>query len=129
MFSTLAWPFLQWAQLCVELLRFVLIPPSDDFFSISLLVYQLAHCSPCLRLAPIFLPIFLFCINSELAGIGGGGIVSAVWVITSEVVDVRQRATWSQALSVTWSCSAIAGPLIGGIFSGTFFHILPKRPA
>lgn len=52
------------------------------------------------------------------AGIGGGGIVSAVWVITSEVVDVRQRATWSQALSVTWSCSAIAGPLIGGIFSG-----------
>ena len=24
---------------------------------------------------------------------------------------------WSQALSVTWSCSAIAGPLLGGVFS------------
>ena len=68
-----------------------------------------------------------FCINDELAGIGGGGIVSAVWVITSEVVDVRQRATWSQALSVTWSCSAIAGPLIGGIFSGTSFLTPLKR--
>ena len=39
MFYTLAWPFLQWAQLYVELLRFVLIPPSDQRFSISLLVY------------------------------------------------------------------------------------------
>lgn len=52
-----------------------------------------------------------------LSGIGGGGIVSSVWVITSELVDVSKRAKWSQALSVTWSCSAIAGPLLGGIFS------------
>lgn len=52
-----------------------------------------------------------------LAGIGGGGIVSSVWVITAEIVDVQHRAKWSQALSVTWSCSAIAGPLLGGVFS------------
>ena len=52
------------------------------------------------------------------AGIGGGGIVSSVWVITAELVEVRHRAKWSQALSLTWSCSAIAGPLIGGVFSG-----------
>ncbi|KAI0076282.1 MFS general substrate transporter [Panus rudis PR-1116 ss-1] len=53
-----------------------------------------------------------------LAGIGGGGIVSLVWTITSEIVEVQSRAKWSQALSITWSCSAVAGPLIGGIFSG-----------
>ncbi|KAL4243172.1 MFS transporter superfamily protein [Abortiporus biennis] len=52
-----------------------------------------------------------------LAGIGGGGIVSLVWTITSEIVDVQSRAKWSQALSITWSCSAIAGPLLGGLFS------------
>lgn len=52
-----------------------------------------------------------------LAGIGGGGIVSLVWTITSEIVEVESRAKWSQALSVTWSCSAIAGPLLGGAFS------------
>ncbi|TCD70655.1 hypothetical protein EIP91_002376 [Steccherinum ochraceum] len=52
-----------------------------------------------------------------LAGIGGGGIVSLVWTITSEIVDVHSRAKWSQALSITWSCSAIAGPLLGGLFS------------
>lgn len=53
-----------------------------------------------------------------LAGVGGGGIVSLVWTITSEIVDVESRAKWSQALSITWSCSAIAGPLLGGAFSG-----------
>jgi MFS family permease len=52
-----------------------------------------------------------------IAGIGGGGIVSSVWIITSEIVEVDNRAKWSQALSVTWSCSAIAGPLLGGLFS------------
>ncbi|KAJ3512331.1 hypothetical protein NMY22_g15364 [Coprinellus aureogranulatus] len=53
-----------------------------------------------------------------LAGMGAGGIVSAVWVITSEIVEERNRAKWSQALSITWSCSAVAGPLLGGVFSG-----------
>lgn len=52
-----------------------------------------------------------------VAGIGGGGIVNSVWVITSEIVEHDQRAKWSQALSVTWSFSAIAGPLLGGFFS------------
>ncbi|KAF8624801.1 hypothetical protein AX15_005690 [Amanita polypyramis BW_CC] len=53
-----------------------------------------------------------------LAGIGGGGIVNSVWVVTSEIVDIENRAKWSQALSLTWCCSAIAGPLLGGLFSG-----------
>ncbi|KAL0578027.1 hypothetical protein V5O48_003977 [Marasmius crinis-equi] len=57
--------------------------------------------------------------SRALAGIGGGGIVSCVWVITSEIVEVRHRPKWSQALSITWSCSAIAGPLLGGAFSGS----------
>ncbi|KAF5375144.1 hypothetical protein D9758_000066 [Tetrapyrgos nigripes] len=56
--------------------------------------------------------------SRALAGIGGGGIVSCVWVITSEIVEERKRAKWSQALSITWSCSAVAGPLLGGLFSG-----------
>ena len=59
-----------------------------------------------------------------LSGVGGGGIVSSVWVITSELVEVRNRAKWSQALSVTWSCSAIAGPLLGGLFSCTRYFPL-----
>src|SRR5882724_6361894 len=60
------------------------------------------------------------------AGVGGGGIVSSVWVITSEIVEVRNRAKWSQALSITWSCSAIAGPLLGGVFSSKLVHPISK---
>lgn len=56
--------------------------------------------------------------SSSLAGIGGGGIVGSVWIITAEIVPIENRPKWSMALSLTWSCSAIAGPLLGGVFSG-----------
>ncbi|KAF9498060.1 amino acid permease ScVBA-like protein [Pleurotus eryngii] len=85
------------------------------------------------RKAILFSSMFVFALGSLLcgaaqniiwlivargiAGIGGGGIVASVWVITSEIVEVRNRAKWSQALSVTWSCSAVAGPILGGVFS------------
>ncbi|KAJ7456646.1 amino acid permease ScVBA-like protein [Mycena latifolia] len=62
-----------------------------------------------------------------IAGIGAGGIVGSVWVITAEIVEVRNRAKWSQALSVTWSCSAVAGPLLGGLFSGNHSSNLSWR--
>lgn len=55
-----------------------------------------------------------------LSGIGGGGIVNSVWVITTEIVPPGTQAKWSQALSVTWSASAIAGPILGGLFTGEF---------
>lgn len=53
----------------------------------------------------------LLCIYRAVAGVGGGGIVSAVWLITAELVEENQRAQWSQALSVTWSASAVAGKI------------------
>ncbi len=73
-----------------------------------------------LRRTPLTHAFFLYRLigSRALAGVGGGGIVSSVWVITAEIVEVRHRAKWSQALSITWSCSAVAGPLLGGLFSG-----------
>ncbi|KAI0735458.1 amino acid permease ScVBA-like protein [Earliella scabrosa] len=85
------------------------------------------------RTAVLYASIFIFALGSALcgaaqsiswlilaraiAGVGGGGIVSLVWTITSEIVDVHNQAKWSQALSVTWAASAVAGPLLGGVFS------------
>ncbi|RPD63229.1 amino acid permease ScVBA-like protein [Lentinus tigrinus ALCF2SS1-7] len=85
------------------------------------------------RKAVLYASIFIFATGSALcgaaqnitwlilaraiAGVGGGGIVSLVWTITSEIVDVRNQAKWSQALSLTWAASAVAGPLLGGVFS------------
>ncbi|KAJ7462732.1 amino acid permease ScVBA-like protein [Mycena galericulata] len=87
------------------------------------------------RKVVLYLSMFIFSLGSLLcatakninmllaaraiAGIGAGGIVGSIWVITAEIVEIRNRAKWSQALSVTWSCSAIAGPVLGGLFSGS----------
>lgn len=74
---------------------------------------------PCGVVGLITFRMFRLIAARALAGVGGGGIVSSVWVITAEIVPIESRAKWSQALSITWSCSAIAGPLLGGAFSGT----------
>ncbi|QRV86340.1 major facilitator superfamily transporter [Ceratobasidium sp. AG-Ba] len=52
-----------------------------------------------------------------LQGVGGGGIVTLVWVILDEVAPARTRHRWNAALTVVWSSSALAGPLLGGVFS------------
>ncbi|KAF8587292.1 MFS general substrate transporter [Ramaria rubella] len=85
------------------------------------------------RKAVLFSSIFIFVLGSALSGaaqtavwlittravqgIGAGGIVNSVWVLTSDIVTPQEKNKWSQALSATWSASAIAGPLLGGIFS------------
>lgn len=63
----------------------------------------------------------------SIAGIGGGGIVSSVWVLTAQLVPETSRAKWSQALSITWACSAVSGPLLGGVFSGDNQGVLSWR--
>ncbi|KAG8746726.1 hypothetical protein FRC10_004030 [Ceratobasidium sp. 414] len=57
-----------------------------------------------------------------LQGVGGGGIVTLVWVILDEVAPAKTRHRWNAALTVVWSASALAGPLLGGVFSAS--HIL-----
>ncbi|KAI0728583.1 amino acid permease ScVBA-like protein [Fomitopsis betulina] len=85
------------------------------------------------RLTVLYSSIFVFAVGNAVcgaarniqwliiaravAGIGAGGIVSLVWTITAEIVEADSQAKWSQALSVTWACSAIAGPILGGVFS------------
>ncbi|CAE6525356.1 unnamed protein product [Rhizoctonia solani] len=56
-------------------------------------------------------------IARALQGIGGGGIVTLVWVILEEVAPAKTRQRWNAALSAVWSMSALAGPLMGGVFN------------
>ncbi|KAF8527905.1 MFS general substrate transporter [Hysterangium stoloniferum] len=85
------------------------------------------------RKAVLFTSIVVFVLGSALCGsaqfviwliaarsvqgIGAGGIVNSVWVLISDIVTPEEKNKWSQALSLTWSASAIAGPLLGGVFS------------
>ncbi|ELU44501.1 MFS_1 domain-containing protein [Rhizoctonia solani AG-1 IA] len=56
-------------------------------------------------------------IARALQGVGGGGIVTLIWVILEEVAPAKTRHRWNAALSAVWSMSALAGPLMGGVFS------------
>ena len=71
----------------------------------------------CISQTDRFQDIQWLIVARAVSGIGAGGIVSLVWTITAEIVEADSQAKWSQALSVTWACSAIAGPLLGGVFS------------
>lgn len=56
-----------------------------------------------------------------VSGAGAGGVVPMVWIITGEVVPTEDRAKWSDTLTCVWAASALAGPLLGGVFSGESF--------
>ncbi|EJD55395.1 MFS general substrate transporter [Auricularia subglabra TFB-10046 SS5] len=64
-----------------------------------------------------------------LSGAAAGGIVCSVWTILSEIVPPSKRAVWSMALSFTWCASAVAGPVLGGVFSGSSHSFLSWRVA
>ncbi|EMG45592.1 VBA5 Vacuolar basic amino acid transporter 5 [Candida maltosa Xu316] len=52
-----------------------------------------------------------------LAGVGGAGIQSGVFVIASEVVPINKRPIALSIFSVTFGIASVLGPLIGGAFT------------
>ncbi|KAH9940252.1 efflux pump antibiotic resistance protein [Amylocystis lapponica] len=51
------------------------------------------------------------------AGVGGGGIISMVMIIMSDVVTLRERGKYQGYLGVSMALSGGIGPLVGGLFS------------
>ncbi|KAG9011024.1 hypothetical protein FRB94_008997 [Tulasnella sp. JGI-2019a] len=56
-------------------------------------------------------------ISRGVSGAGAGGLVSMVWLIAGEIVPAEQKGKWGNMLSFVWAASALAGPLLGGVFS------------
>lgn len=52
-----------------------------------------------------------------IAGIGGGGIQSLVFVIISEVIPIEKRPIGIAILASTFAVASVLGPLIGGAFT------------
>ncbi|KAN0061340.1 hypothetical protein ACQY0O_006187 [Thecaphora frezii] len=49
-----------------------------------------------------------------LAGIGGGGIVTLVMVVVSDVISLRERGTYQGVLGMVVAIANSGGPLVGG---------------
>ncbi|EDK37167.2 hypothetical protein PGUG_01265 [Meyerozyma guilliermondii ATCC 6260] len=52
-----------------------------------------------------------------LAGVGGGGVQSLSFVITSEVVPIERRPFAMAAMGCTFAVASVLGPLVGGAFT------------
>ncbi|KAJ1554667.1 hypothetical protein HK405_004405 [Cladochytrium tenue] len=51
-----------------------------------------------------------------IAGLGGGGIISLVMIIISDLVPIEKRGSYNGAVAACFGIAAIAGPLVGGAF-------------
>lgn len=53
-----------------------------------------------------------------LQGLGGGGLMALTFVIIGDIVPPRERGRYQGYFGAVWGLSSVAGPLLGGFFSG-----------
>ncbi|KDN40105.1 MFS general substrate transporter [Tilletiaria anomala UBC 951] len=54
------------------------------------------------------------CIARGLQGVGGGGIISIVQIIMSDITTLEQRGAISGVFGFVWGVASVIGPLAGG---------------
>lgn len=52
-----------------------------------------------------------------VAGLGGAGMATGAYVIVAFAVEPKMRASYNGLMAATYGISAIAGPLLGGVFA------------
>lgn len=53
----------------------------------------------------------------SVQGVGGGGIIVLVLVITTDIIPLRQRPKYNVVLQLSWAAGTVSGPLIGGVIA------------
>ncbi|OBZ85304.1 putative MFS-type transporter C16A3.17c [Choanephora cucurbitarum] len=61
--------------------------------------------------------MIMLIISRAIAGIGGAGIFSMVFVIMSELVPLEKRGAYQGVVNAVFALSSVFGPLIGGSFT------------
>ncbi|RUP45242.1 hypothetical protein BC936DRAFT_148437 [Jimgerdemannia flammicorona] len=64
--------------------------------------------------APIMTVIIVGC---TIQGLGGGGIMSSIMVIISQIVPMRERGRYQGITGGVFSIASVIGPLLGGVFT------------
>ncbi|ESZ95129.1 major facilitator superfamily transporter [Sclerotinia borealis F-4128] len=61
----------------------------------------------------------VFILGRAIAGVGSAGIQAGTTLILAECVSLRQRWTWNSIIGSIFAVGSVAGPLLGGAFSGS----------
>jgi MFS family permease len=56
----------------------------------------------------------LLLFGRSLQGVGSGGILTLSYVITTDLVSLRERGKWFGLITMTWAVGTVLGPVIGG---------------
>lgn len=56
-------------------------------------------------------------IGRSIQGIGGGGIICLVEIITADLVPLKVRGNYQSIIGAMWALGSVGGPLIGGAFA------------
>lgn len=77
------------------------------FFAIITFLFGSAMCGAAQNI------VWLCCCRG-VQGIGGGGVISLVQVVVSDIVELRKRGAFQGLFGAVWGIASVVGPLIGG---------------
>jgi MFS family permease len=52
-----------------------------------------------------------------ISGLGGGGILTLVMIVVSDVVTLKERGKYQGILGGVVACANSVGPVLGGVFT------------
>ncbi|KXS20817.1 MFS general substrate transporter [Gonapodya prolifera JEL478] len=55
--------------------------------------------------------------SRALQGVGGGGLISLIMIIISEIVSMKERGKYQGMIGASWGLASVVGPLLGGVFT------------
>ncbi|CAK7232653.1 hypothetical protein SCUCBS95973_008331 [Sporothrix curviconia] len=61
--------------------------------------------------------LIMLIVARAIAGIGGGGIVTTVTIVVSDVVSLQDRGKYQGIIGVVVAVATAIGPLVGGVFT------------
>ncbi|KAF9289976.1 hypothetical protein BGZ68_008177 [Mortierella alpina] len=61
--------------------------------------------------------MLMLIISRAVQGLGGSGIIALAYIITADIVPLRQRGGYQGAIAMVYALAGVLGPLLGGVFS------------